>query len=342
MRPTRSLHLLVAPVLALSACGPDDPSPEVDVPSAPLEGTFAVSSRFEVPATVAAPGPLGDALRLVHSLATDPGTALLDLAEDAGVPAVGELRMVLPDSLEAKLAGWMNAHLEAATAGGVSPHARIVELDGLVRSVLLRWELRSELRIAEGAGGRHEPLALAFDSPAGPIVVPVDATAPVTAGVDVTGTVTWPGGPRGEAVATVGGHAMGIPFGRYALDGLDRLLLSELGVPDVAGALAAAVDCDALAASVAARCAGPLCVGHREALVEICLGGLAEAAARIEDRVTALDFEAIHFERGTAAAIGASLDPPAGATALRDGVWTASIDLGNGAEAATATFTAVR
>ena len=139
MRPNRQLLLVVASAVALSACGPERESPFVNSSpeTAPLTGTFAVTSRFEVPATVAAPGPLGDALRLVHGLAVDPGAALLDLAEDAGVPALGELRMVLPDALESELTGWMNAYLETAIVDGVSPHARIAELDALVRSVLL-------------------------------------------------------------------------------------------------------------------------------------------------------------------------------------------------------------
>jgi hypothetical protein len=52
--------------------------------------------------------------------------------------------------------------------------------------------------------------------------------------------------------------------------------------------------------------------------------------------------KATHFQRGTATAIGAARSPERGPTSLQDGVWTATIDLGNGAEAATATFSAVR
>lgn len=342
MRPTRALRL-AAPLLALSACGPAaDPSPPVNVERAPLAGTFEVASRFEVPATVAAPGPLGDALRLVHGLAEDPGTALLDLAEDAGVPAVAELRLVLPDALEAELAGWMNDHLEAATVGGVSPHARLAELDALVRSVLLRFELRSTLALPADAPGVHAPVALAFGSPAGPVTVDLEPTASVTAGVGVVGTVAWPDGRGGAAAATLGDHAMGLPFGRHALLGLELLLVQRAGAPGVRAFLADAVGCEALAASVAARCLGPLCVGRAAELRAVCEGGLDAAAARLEARILDLDFRAIRFERGTAVAEGAALVPARGPDALRDGVWTASIDLGNGAEPAAATFNAVR
>ncbi len=344
MRPNRRLLLLVAPVVALSACELEPPSPSVNesAETAPLTGTFAITSRFEVPATVAAPGPLGDALRLVHGLAVDPGAGLLDLAEDAGVPALGELRMVLPDALESELTAWMNGYLATATVDGVSPHARIVELDALVRSVLLRWELRSTLVLPADAAGTHAPVSLAFDSPAGPVVVPLEATAPVTAGVGVTAAVSWPGGPEGAAVASVGDHAMGVPFGRYALQGLETILLARYGTTEVGAVLSGAVDCPAMAASVASRCVGFVCVGHEAELLEVCEGGVAEAATRLEARILGLDFRAIHFERGTATAVGAARSPAQAPTSLQDGVWTATIDLGNGAETATATFSAVR
>jgi hypothetical protein len=343
MRVHRSVVALVASALALAACAPDGASPSVNATAetAPLTGTFAVTSRFEVPATVAAPGPLGDALRLVHGLAVDPGAALLDLAEDAGVPAVGELRMVLPDALESELTGWMNAYLETATVDGASPHARLAELDALVRSVLLEWELRSTLSLPEGAPGTHAPVSLAFDSPAGPVVVPLDATAPVTAGVGVAAALSWPDGPEGAAVASVGDHAMGVPFGRYALQGLEAILLARYGAADVGTVLSGVVDCPAMAASVAARCVGFVCVGHAAQLRDACEGGVAEAGTRIRGQILALDFRAIHFERGAATAVGAARSPAQAPTSLQDGVWTATIDLGNGAEAATATFSAV-
>jgi hypothetical protein len=354
MRPTRPLDLpatlassllqrllllgvLVLLVAGLAGCGAlEDQRSAPPVETAPLSGTWDVSSRFEVPATVAAPGPLGDVLRLVHGLNVDPGAALLDLAEQAGVPALSELRLVLPDALESELTGWMNGYLTTATAGGVSPHDRIADLDALIRSVLLAWELRSTLALPDGAPGTHAPVALAFDSPAGPVVVPLEATAPVTAGVDVTAALSWPDGRAAAARVSVSDHAMGVPFGRYALAGLDALL-AQRGFADLRAALSGAVGCAGLAAEVADHCVGPVCVGHQASLLAICEAGVDEAAARLEAQVLGLDYQAIHFQAGTATA--ATSD----AGRLTDGSWTAAIDLGNGAEQATvATFTAAR
>jgi hypothetical protein len=85
-----------------------------------------------------------------------------------------------------------------------------------------------------------------------------------------------------------------------------------------------------------------VCVGHEAELLDGCEGGVAEAATRLEARILGLDFRAIHFEHGTATAVGAARSPAQDATSLQDGVWTATIDLGNGAETATATFSAIR
>jgi hypothetical protein len=310
----------------------------------PLSGTYSVVSRFEVPAAAAAPGPLGDALGLIHGMAENPARALLDTAEEAGVPALGTLRLLLPGTLEAKVEEWMNAYLLAAETDGVSPHDQIVELDELIRSVLLAWDLRSELDLPAGAPGTHTPTALVFGT-GEPIVVPVDATAAVTRASGVTGLVTWPDGIDGAPRATIGDHFMGVPFGHYALVAVEAALAARYGAADVRGALGTFVDCPGMAESVASRCIGFVCVGNEATLEAVCQGGLDALAEKIEERVLSLNYEAIRFESGTAAAQGVVVDALSGtATAeqLTGGVWTASVDLGNEPEPADATFTAAR
>lgn len=342
--------LALAATLLLAACpgldpvdAPADAPPDPPAEPAALTGTFQVTSQFEVPATVAAPGPLGDSLRLLHQLSVNPGGALLDLADAAGVPALGTLRLVLPASLEDQLEGWMNDYLEGATVNGRSPHDELVALDDQVRAVLLDWDLRSTLELPASAPGTHAPIALVFTAEGEPIVVPVDATAPVTAGTGVTATVSW--SADGGAVLAVGDHAMGIPFGHYALEALGTVLQRTRGVEDVAAALDAIVDCDAMASSVADRCVGLLCVGHEAELAAICEGGVAAAAATLEARILAIDYQAIHFVSGTATVEGITVDLnswTATATSLTGGTWDSTIDLGGEPEEATATFGATR
>lgn len=358
MRPLAT----AAAILLLAACPglePSDPVPDTDpdtapetspVPTAPtpapvaLTGTWQVTSQFEVPATVLAPGPLGQSLQLLHQLNENPAGALLDMAELAGAPALDTLRLVLPPEVQDGLEGWMNGYLKATTVDGVSPHARIVELDDRIRSVLLDWDLQSTLDLPASGTGTHAPAALVFSAEGQPIVVPVSATAPVTAGIDVVATVSA-AAVGGAPTVEIGDHFMGVPFGRYAMLGVDAVLAREWGAAGIYEALDAIVDCAALGRSVAAECVDvkfiEVCVGHASLLEEVCEAGVATAASQLEERILGIDFKAIHFESGAATVQGATV---AAATALTDGTWTATIDLGQTEEPeeATATFGAVR
>jgi hypothetical protein len=338
MRPTWTPAL----ALVLAACAaPADPPPPIPDP-VPLSGTYQVSSLIDVPAMAAVPGTPGDALRLVDDLAQNPAAAILDLAESADVPALGTIRAILPETLASQLEGWINAVLSTSDVNGVAPMDQLSELDGVIRSVLLRFELRSELDLVAGQG-THSPVAIAFDVLDQPVVVQVDETAPVTGAAGVVANVTWPEGEAGPVRVEIGDHAMGVPYGHYAMEALATVLDATYGASDVRGAVGLIVDCGAVAQSVASRCVLGLCVGHATELQEICEGGLDEAADQLEARILAFDYQAIRFEAGTAGVTGLSIEGGAAtAEALSSGVWTATVDLGQGAEEANATFTAVR
>jgi hypothetical protein len=307
-----------------------------------LNGAFAVSSQFQIPATAAAPGPVGDTLRLVHRLVDDPAAAILSFADDAGVPGLSTLRAALPDVLESRLTGWMNDYIKTASVGGVSPYAQIVTMDQLINALLLNWGLSSRLALPLGVSGTHAPVSLSFTSTTNPVVIPLDATAAVTSGIGVTATLSWPGGPNGAAVVTISDHAMGMPFGRYALQALNAILLSQYGAANLAAYLSNAVGCPGMAKYVASQCVSvvvtEVCVGYESELLSVCEGGLSEGAKQIEDQIRGLDFKAIHFQSGTATAAGVAVSRPQDATAFDNGLWTVTVDFGSGEQPATATF----
>ena len=218
--------------MALTARSPSDAPPPI---TAPLSGVFAVTSPFEIPATAAAPGPVGDTLGLVHGFVVDPGAAILDFAGDAGVPGLGTLRSVLPDALESRLTGWMNDYIKSASVGGVTPYDQLVWLDDTIRALLLYWTLESRLALPVGATGTHSPVTLVFASTTGsPYSVPLDPTAQITSGIGVAATLSWPSGTSGPAVVTISDHFIGLPFGRYVLQALNAILLAEYGTPNLA------------------------------------------------------------------------------------------------------------
>jgi hypothetical protein len=236
----------------------------------------------------------------------------------------------------------MNDYIKTASVAGVTPYDRLVWLDDTVRALLLYWGLQSRLALPVGTAGTHAPVTLIFASPSGaPYAIPLEATAPVTAGIGVTAIVSWPSGASGPAVVTISDHFMGLPFGRYMLQALDAIMLAEYGTPNLAAYLSDAVGCSGMAAYVASQCVSIVCVGHESDLLDVCQGGLAEGARQIESQILGLDFKAIHLQQGTATAIGAQVTRPGDATALQNGVWTATVDFGSGEQPATATFSAI-
>jgi hypothetical protein len=326
---------------AAEELGPDAPTSNDDAPSvttASFAGALSVRSQFQVSAPAAATGRLADTLGLVHGLADNPGAAILQFADQAGVPEAATLRAVLPSALQNKLADWMNSYLKTANINGITPYDRLVWLDNTVQSLLLNWELRSTLARPAVGAGTHTPVSLVFVSPTGPITL--DPTDQITPGVAITATLSWPDVSANAAVMSISDHSMGLPFGRYALQALNGILLAEYGAENVGAYLSSSVDCPAMAASVAARCISVVCVGHPTELLAICQGGLSEGAKQIENQIRGLDFKAIHFQNGTATAVGSTVLLPNNATSLESGVWTASIDFGDGPQPANATFSA--
>jgi hypothetical protein len=307
---------------------------------APLSGAFAASSRFDISATAAAPGPVHDTIGLVHAFVQDPGAAILDYADQAGVPAASTLRAALPSSLMSRLTGWMNTYIKSASSNGITPYSRLVWLDDTVRALLLYWTLESRLALPVGVAGTHTPQRLIFADPSGsPLAYPLDPTL-LTPATNVTSAVSWPGGAAAPATATISDHAFNLPFGRYASPALNAILLAQYGTPNLTAYLSESVDCAALGAYVASQCVSIVCVGHASDLTDMCQGGLAEGARQIDAQIQAIDFEALRFQQGTATAVGADPVHPENTTALQDGVWTATVDFGNGPNPANATFSA--
>lgn len=317
------------------------PAIEVGPPQpVPLFGTFAVRSPFDISASAAAPGPVRDAIDVVHVFVVNPGEAIIDFADQAGVPAAAALREALPSVLMGQLTEWMNTYIKSAGSNGVVPYDRLAWLDVTVRNLLLIWTLESRLAQPFVGSGTHTPRTLVFADPAGaplPYALDSDLLTPAT---NVTSVLSWNSGAAGPASATISDHTFAMPFGRYASPALNRVLLARYGTPNVAAYLSDAVGCAGMATYVASQCVSLVCVGHEADLSNLCEGGLAEGARQIDARIQAIDFRAIRLQRGMATAVGAEITNPQKTSALRDGVWTTTVDFGNGPEPANATFEA--
>jgi len=280
-----------------------------DTPAARFSahGAYRLHTTLDLTAEAFVPETVADIIAILRDVATSPGRALFDLAERAGVPAVGTIRDALPSYVEDKLYGWIDGELAAA-----QPIA--AEIVALAESALTTVAIDSTLDVEANT---HALAQLDF-TPAG-----IDAQVPLAAfGATSPATCT-----TAAATLTIGDHRYGIPYGELAWRAIDERM-------QVRATLGAAFDCTAMANRVAAKCYWGVCVGHAAELAEICERGLDEAVARAQAKFAEQRFDALRFAAGTATVTRDA--------ALANGTWTAEIDAGQGLRHAPATFTATR
>lgn len=336
---TLSIAALQGGCFAASAGGADDaPGKEmVDPPHPPApaeaiaRGAYQVRSVFDVTAAAVLPEPEYELVATLRDFSTAPAHTLIGLADDAGVPAVSELRAALPDVLESRLEGWIDDQIAAAAIDGVPVTELAAQLAALGEIALTRFAIDSALTV-DGAAATHRLARLDF-APAG-----LDASlslADLPAGI---GTASATAARTGGALV-LGDHRFGLAFGEYVWQALDSVALARHGA-GVRGLLGAAVDCPALADAVANHCVLGVCVGGRDLLVELCERGLDEVVGLAQRRIAEVRFDAIRLAAGTTRL--ADPDGAGIATRLAGGVWTAQIDAGQGLRPVPATFIGAR
>jgi hypothetical protein len=318
-----TVSIALLPLLGL-ACG----SEPMGVEQAPFAAaTYRIDSTVALGATAALPAQARESLQALSSLRENPARTIFDLLEQAGVPAVEDLRGALPDILEAKVEGWINAYVAGARVGDAPVTALLDETRSDILAFLVSFQLVSTLDLpATGelgdAAGQHVCEAVVFFADGQRIEVPV----PQSVG-NVTGATVDTRVDGGHLL--LGDHSFGLPFGQAAIVGVDRLVALRFGAATLRDALGDLVRCDALADSVASRCVGFVCVGHEDELFALCEMGLDKVVDDVHRRLAALDFKAVHFVSGEALRKGQR---------LYDGTWELAVDLGQGESPADASF----
>ena len=311
---------------------PPLPPPPPPVPaSAAARGAYQVHSVFDITASAVLPEPAYQVVETLHDFSAAPAHTLIDLAEAAGVPAVAKLRAALPDSLESKLEGWLDDQIEAVTINGVPITQVAGELAGLAETPLTRFAVESTLDVG-AARATHRLTKLDF-APAGLAAqLPLDDLPLDVVSAEPTAACE-------DGALALGDHRYGLPYGRYAWQAVEAAVTAQYGA-GMRELLGAAVNCPAVADTVARKCIFTVCVGHEAELRELCERGLDEVVARARAKMESLRFDAIRLEAGTAALAGVAADGIA--ARLTGGVWTAQIDASQGLRPVPATFTAAR
>ena len=315
---------------------PDDPGPPPPPPVS-AEGAYTVDSTIDIEVANVVPVQLYDGIELLRGLRDAPGRTLFDLAEDAGVPAVGTVRDALPSSLESKVYGWIDDHVGKVTRG-TGPLAEGIDVAlEAAETVLTQVEVASELEVA-GAVASHRLREAGFAVAGADVRIDLAALGAIPFAIEAapTASVSTTGG---VSILALGEHSFGLPLGTLAFMAVEDSLRARYGT-DLRGLLGQVVDCPAMAATVSDKCALGVCVGHETELRQICEEGLDYLAEEIEGRFTALDVEVLAFRAGRATLVDAGGDGRA--DALTGGVWTAEIDAGAGLRPAPASFVGIR
>lgn len=303
-----------------------------------VDGSYRLQSTLDVEAQALLPASAFEVLQILEGLRDRPAETLFDLAEEAGVPAVGDLRDALPGPIESRLYGWIDGQIQSITTGDGTVAQVLDTVIGVCHAEVGEIHLGSQLVLAEAtATHRLDTVELAVAGHAlGYDVAPYGDLLDLEATVPAV-IVCAPGATT--ATATVGGHTFGLPYGRLAWAAMEDLVRARYG-RDLRAQLGATVDCPALAAAVANRCYLGQCVGHRQQLTDICERGLDLAVAKARAEVEAARVDPIAFAAGEAALTDG--EPADGVASAITGTWAATIDLGPMPRSAPATFAGTR
>lgn len=305
-------------------------APETSQPTA--EGTYRLVSRIDLTVEAVLPEPAERAVVVLRELSTDPAHALIAAADEAGVPAVGELYGALPGPLADAIEGWINDEIAKIEVDGVPVTAYAGRIAELAETALGQIAIASELAIGDGRAS-HRLTALDLTPLGAGVQLPLDGL-PGDLRTSDAGVELGRGGRL-----RLGEQHFGLAYGAYAWQALEAASIAEYG-RGIRDQLGRAVDCAAVARGVAGKCLLGACVGHEALLAELCAAGCDAVVERARDRMAEIRFEVLHLASGEATLVDADGDGIA--DRITAGTWQAELDLGQGLRRAPATFTGAR
>lgn len=311
--------------------GDEGGTPEDPVPS--KTGPYMVVNQIDFTVEAILPPQVELVVLTFREFSQNPAGALIAVADQAGVPAVGALYGAIPGVIKDRLEGWINAEIAKVKINGTPITTYAGEIAALAETALTQFAVDSELTL-DGDTATHRLTALDL-TPTGF----VDLRIPISglAGDVLTQTTDLDVGERGAL--GFGEQHFGLAYGEYAWQGIEAASTALFGA-GVRQTLGAAINCPALANTIADKCVLGVCVGHRTELTAICDGGLDALVDFAHDRLAAMRLDALRFESGTARLVDDDLDGVG--DRIVGGTWQAELNLGLGLRHAPATFTGAR
>ena len=307
----RSCSSLWIGLALLASCGAPPGMPDASPSRIPISpaGMFAIISRLDVRVPAAA-APILATLTAATDGPDDPARYLIDrmiaTLPDGSVKAIA-IRAA------PYVAAYLNDRIVAIAPRFVAGVDAIAT--GLSR-IATRLDLVETLRIDGSGRAVRMIMGARFDVGAALTTVEFAEDGVANIAVDVRVTLD------GAGHVAIADHAHRLPYGALLRLGLDRAVVPgvEPAARDLAGALAALVDCDRLGAVVADRVG----LGSATLYAAACRTGMTAIASEIEAQLTAIDDSALGLALAGAAE-GIDLDGDGTMDQLRAGSWTGSL-----------------
>ncbi len=321
----RSRFLLASTFVALSlstvACGSDSSGAEFDEGATEgqggpggkgatvLEGTYELSSAYDLTASGLLPDVANDTLGALTSLKESPSRTMFTLVEAAKIPVASTLLSAIPSVLKDKLDGYVDELVFKQVYENAPAAKNIASILDDVATMTTHFEIVTTLDVPKGdeAGnskGSHALKGVAFTLLQKRTLVEApdllrDNTS--ASGVDLSAVhILERSSEIEQGRLAIGDHKFGVPVGKYVLLGVNGALKIRFGKASLSEALHTVIDCAAVAKGVAAKCVGPVCVGHEADLREVCSKGLDQVASQVESKITAISIDILQFHDGQA------------------------------------------
>lgn len=331
MKRLLALGLLAGCGVISSGSG-DDPigTPENPVPA--KTGPYQLVNRVDFTVEAVLPAQAELVVSTLRALSTNPAHALITIADQAGVPAVGVLYGLIPGVIKDRLEGWINDEIAKVKINGKPVTEYAGQIAALADTALTHFAVDSELTI-HGETATHRITGLDL-SPAGLAVkLPISGLA----GDLLTQEPDMAVADAGALM--LGDQHFGLNYGEYAWQGVEAASRALFG-DGVRASLGHAINCPTIARNVADKCVVTVCVGHEAELTSICEGGLDAIVNFAHDRMAAMRLEALHLAAGQATLVDDDGDGVG--DRITGGTWQAELNLGLGLRHTPATFTGTR
>jgi hypothetical protein len=305
-------------------------TPENPIPS--KTGPYSVRNTVDFTVEAILPAQAELVVLTLREFSENPASALVDVASQAGVPAVGQLYNAIPGIIKDRLEGFINDEIAKLKINDRPITEYAGEIAMLAEIALTQFAVDSELDM-KGATATHRLTALDLQPAGLDVRLPIEGLAGdiLTQNPDIQVA-------EGGSVA-IGEQHFGLNYGEYAWQGIE-LASTQLFGGGVRDTLGAAINCPALAARIADKCVLGVCVGHETELRAICEGGLDAIVNFAHDRMAANRLEAFHLKTGAVRLVDEDGDGVG--DKLVDGTWDAELNIGLGLRNAPATFVGER